>query len=315
MADISTANLDSGSDSPRLARAQLLEVVQRVNDYADEFSAPFLAAGNGARDQNNASGDAAHLWEVTNDNSANQVLRVNSYGVSAFGNNMHWCRYNGSVASPSAIGSGSYLMSMGFRGWDGSGVLSQSAAAFQVLTTEAWNSGAHGLKFNFEVSKAGTATRLPAMQIYAGSTDGVIVQLGDGTALLSRVLNNSTTGGLQFHGSSDQNGSQSIWYGSAHATVANNALHRADVHRWESVGATEYMRLDSGGRLGVNTASPHASAQLDVQSTTRGVRMPNMTTTQKNAISSPGAGLMVFDTTLGKLCVYTGSAWQTITSV
>ena len=315
MADISTSNIDSGSKSPRLARAQLKDLIDRVNAYAVEFLSPFLAAGNGARNQNNASGDAAHLFEVTNDNSAYQVLRFNSYGVSAFGNNVHWCRYNGTLASPTAIGSGAYLMSMGFRGWDGSGVLSQSAAAFQVLTTEAWNSGAHGLKFDFEVSKSGSATRLPAMQIYAGSTDGVILQLGDGTSLLSRVLNNSTTGGLQFHGSSDQNGSQSIWYGSAHATVANNALHRADVHRWESVGATEYMRLDSSGRLGVGTASPHASAALDVQSTARGVRFPNVTTTQKNAISSPGAGLVVFDTTLGKLCVYTGSAWQTMTSV
>ena len=62
-------------------------------------------------------------------------------------------------------------------------------------------------------------------------------------------------------------------------------------------------------------AEPNASALLDVQSTTRGVRMPNMTTTQKNAIASPAAGLMVFDTTLSKLCVYSGAAWQTITSI
>ena len=40
----------------------------------------------------------------------------------------------------------------------------------------------------------------------------------------------------------------------------------------------------------------------------------NVTTTQKNALSAT-AGQLVFDTTLGKLCVYTGSAWQTITSV
>jgi hypothetical protein len=69
------------------------------------------------------------------------------------------------------------------------------------------------------------------------------------------------------------------------------------------------------GSLGVGTASPNASAILDVQSTAKGVRMPNMTTTQKNAIASPAAGLMVFDTTLSKLCVYSGAAWQTITSV
>jgi hypothetical protein len=77
----------------------------------------------------------------------------------------------------------------------------------------------------------------------------------------------------------------------------------------------ERMRLDASGNLGLGTTSPNASAILDAQSTTKGVRMPNMTTTQKNAIASPAAGLMVFDTTLSKLCVYSGAAWQTITSV
>ena len=69
--------------------------------------------------------------------------------------------------------------------------------------------------------------------------------------------------------------------------------------------------------VGINLSgvTPVASAILDVQSTTKGVRMPNMTTTQKNAIASPAAGLMVFDTTLSKLCVYSGAAWETITSV
>jgi hypothetical protein len=71
----------------------------------------------------------------------------------------------------------------------------------------------------------------------------------------------------------------------------------------------------SASNVGVGTSSPSASAILDAQSTTKGVRMPNMTTTQKNAIASPAAGLMVFDTTLAKLSVYSGVAWQTITSI
>lgn len=57
------------------------------------------------------------------------------------------------------------------------------------------------------------------------------------------------------------------------------------------------------------------AAAVEVQSTTTGVRFPNMTTTQKNAIASPQAGTVVFDTTLSKLAVYSGAAWQTITSV
>jgi len=40
----------------------------------------------------------------------------------------------------------------------------------------------------------------------------------------------------------------------------------------------------------------------------------NVTTAEKNALT-PSAGWIVFDTTLGKLCVYSGSAWQTVTSV
>ena len=46
---------------------------------------------------------------------------------------------------------------------------------------------------------------------------------------------------------------------------------------------------------------------------TNGVGVPVVTTTQKNALTA-SAGYIVFDSTLGKLCVYTGSAWQTITS-
>lgn len=79
-------------------------------------------------------------------------------------------------------------------------------------------------------------------------------------------------------------------------------------------GGAESMRIDSSGSVGIG-ATANASALLDVQSTTKGVRMPNMTTTQKNAIASPAAGLIVFDTTLAKLSVYSGVAWQTITSI
>jgi hypothetical protein len=65
---------------------------------------------------------------------------------------------------------------------------------------------------------------------------------------------------------------------------------------------------------GTTITVPNASAVLEVQSTTMGFLPPRMTTTQKNAITSPAAGLIVYDTTLNKLCVYT-TAWETITSV
>lgn len=70
----------------------------------------------------------------------------------------------------------------------------------------------------------------------------------------------------------------------------------------------------SADGIGVGTNAPGASALLEFSSTTKAVRFMNMTTAQKNAIGTPTAGMVVYDTTLNKLCVYT-TAWETITSV
>jgi hypothetical protein len=58
-----------------------------------------------------------------------------------------------------------------------------------------------------------------------------------------------------------------------------------------------------------NVSTPNASAQLQVDSTTQGFLPPRMTTTQKNAIATPAAGLMVYDTTLNLISVYNGTMW------
>lgn len=51
------------------------------------------------------------------------------------------------------------------------------------------------------------------------------------------------------------------------------------------------------------------SAVLEASSTTRGFLPPRLTTTQKNAISSPAAGLMLYDSTLSTMTFYNGSGW------
>jgi hypothetical protein len=71
--------------------------------------------------------------------------------------------------------------------------------------------------------------------------------------------------------------------------------------------------LAVSGQVGVGTNAPVTTAALQISSTTQGFLPPVMTTTQKNAITSPATGLVVFDSTLGKLCVFSGT-WQTITS-
>jgi hypothetical protein len=69
------------------------------------------------------------------------------------------------------------------------------------------------------------------------------------------------------------------------------------------------------GNLVIGGNSIDASSQLEVRSVTKGFLPPRMTTTQKNAIATPASGLVVYDTTLGKLCVRGAAAWETITSI
>lgn len=66
----------------------------------------------------------------------------------------------------------------------------------------------------------------------------------------------------------------------------------------------------SENRIGINTTTPNASAILDVTSTTQGFLPPRMTTTERNAIASPAAGLVVYDNTDNKHYGYNGTTWN-----
>ena len=62
--------------------------------------------------------------------------------------------------------------------------------------------------------------------------------------------------------------------------------------------------LATHAQVGIGTSSPNAA--LDVTSTTQGFLPPRMTTTQRDAISLPAVGLVIFNTTTNCLNFYAG---------
>jgi len=68
------------------------------------------------------------------------------------------------------------------------------------------------------------------------------------------------------------------------------------------------LKLQALGTLVV----PNASAILDMESTTKGALLPRMTTSQKNAITTPATGLIVYDTDLLSFYQYNGTAWTIV---
>ena len=213
---------------------------------------------------------------------------------------------------------------------------------FSVLrlqtTAKTWNIGTGGtttgLNAVFYIDSP-TSTATPFKILSNGTTNLLNTTINNLTSVTNFIVDNSNTSGysvlnIKNSGASGKTYQIAVGGNTASSGFANN-LYFAD-----SVSGTR-MTIYSSGNLGIGTTTdagykldvngttriqsklsvgtPSAtSAVMEVTSTTQGFLPPRMTTTQKNAIASPTAGLVVYDTTLNKLCVYT-TAWETITSI
>ena len=73
-------------------------------------------------------------------------------------------------------------------------------------------------------------------------------------------------------------------------------------------------------QIGIGTVTPDASALLDLNSTSKGLLLPRMTTVQQTALVSPAIGLTVFNSTTGQIETNKGDGlggalWTGLTSV
>ena len=69
----------------------------------------------------------------------------------------------------------------------------------------------------------------------------------------------------------------------------------------------------SSGQVGIGTFNPNAAAIIEIASTTQGVLFPRMTKVQRDAITSPPIGLMLFVTDDNEgLYIYKTSGWVQI---
>jgi hypothetical protein len=82
-------------------------------------------------------------------------------------------------------------------------------------------------------------------------------------------------------------------------------------NQWTTSGSNIYYNT---GGVTIGGTTTDTNSILDVQSTTKGILIPRMTTTQMTGIASPVAGLLVFNITNNNFYYYSGSGWVKITT-
>jgi hypothetical protein len=96
--------------------------------------------------------------------------------------------------------------------------------------------------------------------------------------------------------------------------VDNSDSDKFKIAASAALGTTDLVTITATGQMGLGQATPVASAKLELVSTTQGLLLPRMTGTERDAIGTPAAGLLVYNTTTNKVNVRVAAAWEAITS-
>ena len=139
------------------------------------------------------------------------------------------------------------------------------------------------------------------------------------------AINSTTDAGFKFDCNGTGNFSGSVYSQDVTAYILNQTSNPADTKMWgiqnlNSTGQFRIRALNDAVSNGINaiviSRTGISSLSLDFTGAatfSSSEKIGNFTTAQKNALTA-SSGMVVYDTTLNKLCVYT-TAWETITSI
>ena len=182
-------------------------------------------------------------------------------------------------------------------------VLPQSVGWIAAGSTVSLNDPADSVRI-------GTGTGVDSkLHVISGSAGTVTAFVGtiatfesSGAGYLSILTPDVSTSGILF-GEPSSNLAGGIFY---------NDPGSPDGFQFRVNGNSTKMVIESDGKVGIGTTNPDVTSILHLNSTTKGFLPPRMTTVERDAISSPLAGLKVHNTTVDKSEVFTGTSWKTV---
>ncbi|WP_080058311.1 beta strand repeat-containing protein [Spirosoma aerolatum] len=166
--------------------------------------------------------------------------------------------------------------------------------------------------------QAGASTTTGSNNIYLGNVnpsyqESNILRIPSSASVVIGSSASAVAGyTLQITGNSYFTGNLSV-----SGSLAPNVLNVWDQIRWlsgsgmkfQNNGGSEVARFTSANNFLMGTTTDVASSIATFNSTTQGILIPRMTTTQRNAIASPAEGLQAHNLTSHRPTFYNGSSW------
>lgn len=168
------------------------------------------------------------------------------------------------------------------------------------------------------IDEINTGVRGVSVELYHTSAVAPIISFkkARGTAgSASAVATSDQTGLFRFYGhdGTDLSTTPAAFGGIVDGAVSTGVVPMAIRFLTGSTNfGTEAVRITSNQEVLIGTSTRDASALMLMASTTKGFRLPSMTTTQRDAISSPIEGLMVWNTTTKSVQVHDGTSWADV---
>jgi hypothetical protein len=178
----------------------------------------------------------------------------------------------------------------------GIGISSATLAKFHVVGNVLFSAGNVSLNSTSGNTQIGTSTDAG----FKLDVNGTARVSGDFSLVLGNAIRFGTALGLVKTNAAMKS------YGGTNAGAGGTN----DLYYWNGSTYAVGIRLNNNANVLINTTTEIASSILTVESTTKGFLPPRMTTTQKNAIATPAAGLVVYDTTDNKHYGYNGTTWN-----
>jgi len=281
-----------------------------------------FATGGGAGYTNLTQFVDQTAWRSFYSNGSGDITEL------AFGTSGQVLTSNGASSAPTwqtpSSGSGTINSGTGFKipFYDGTGTtLSQTSGLYYTNgTTENFGIGASAPSSELEVlsgtAKTGAFSDNPAAAAfvspnYSLTSGGATAHFVSNSAMGADVGGSITFGGDRTSSVNNSSTTFAVIKGAKESASSGNfnGYLAIGVQNHNGGAIIEALRINSSGNVGIGTSSPSASALLDVSSTTKGALMPRMTTTQRDAISSPATGLELFNTTTNSKQIYDGTRW------